>query len=563
MIINKLSKTLAVGALCLGSAGLTAATPFEVDVTTAIDNGINYLAGAGAFNNPSSAGNASGLPMLALLEKRASGNIADPPQGYSGASATDQGRLRTAAAYILDQANNTTFYAYRDGAWMFALAEYAVTGGPDKSTLANGNAAYETIKQTMDRLVDRTLANQRKAPAYPNAANQGYWCYTNSGCEDSSTTQFAVAGLASAKAFYTSNKSADDSFNDAARAAAIDVALGLARQAYALNGAPGSDNGNCNVLTATERGHGYNSPASGYKPSLQQTASGIYIQLFGGSNVNSPGVQQYMEWVRNRYRWQDLDSLGNSWAIYSWSYYMWSSFKAMELIRKSGTAPTGGNLGPDSFGTLPAASAPACNVRQENKDPALTPRPALFGPGGVGYYAGEPKGQYFDYASQILSLQGANGLFGPGSAGSYWDVWAHQSYLLLVLQRSTGGGCVDTDGDGICDDVDNCPAKANADQADTDGDKVGNACDNCPTVANPDQKDSDGNGVGDACQIGKCDIDKDGDIDKVDINRIFALRGTTVPPSPAEADADSNGIINVNDGRACTLLCTRANCATQ
>jgi hypothetical protein len=526
--------------LSLGAAGAAqAATPFEVDVSTAIDRGINYLAAAGAFNNPSSAGDASGLPMLVLLEKRASGIATDPPQGYIGANATDQGRLRTAAAYILDAANETSFYAYRDGAWMFALAEYAMTDGPDKSVLAPGNPDYETIKQAMDRLVDRALANQRKSTnGYPAAINQGYWCYTNSGCEDSSTTQFVVAGLASAKAFYSSAKSADAPFADPARVALIDAALTLARQAYELNALAGSDNGNCATLTATERGHGYN--AKSYNPSLQQTASGVYIQLFGGSTVNTAMVQQYLEWLRNRYRWQDLDNLGNFWSGNSWSYYLWSSFKGMELIRKSGIAPAAGKLGPNDLGTLPAGSLPVCVVRQENKDPALVARPASFGAGGVGFYVGEPKGQYFDYAHQILGLQCANGYFGCNGSPGAWDTWSHHSYQLLVLQRSTGGGCVDTDGDGVCDSVDNCP-----------------------TVANADQKDSNRNGVGDACEppIAKCDVDGDGDIDSVDILLIRAGIGQA-PAAGDKRDANGDGRIDVNDVRACTLKCTRAKCAT-
>jgi|GEM_PF-266377 len=79
----------------------------------------------------------------------------------------------------------------------------------------------------------------------------------------------------------------------------------------------------------------------------------------------------------------------------------------------------------------------------------------------------------------------------------------------------------DSDGDGVCDDYDNCPGIANADQADADMDMVGDVCDdchdtdhdgygnpgyanncpddNCPEVYNPDQLDTDGDGIGDAC----------------------------------------------------------------
>ena len=67
--------------------------------------------------------------------------------------------------------------------------------------------------------------------------------------------------------------------------------------------------------------------------------------------------------------------------------------------------------------------------------------------------------------------------------------------LLAVLNET----CVDSDLDGICDEVDNCVNVPNPDQTDTDGDGVGDACDNCPTVPNPDQTDTNGDGKGDAC----------------------------------------------------------------
>ena len=550
-IIKKFGLGAAVcGALTLLAGPAQAITNFETDVATAIDRGIEYLANAGAFSNPSSAVDAAGLTMLALLEKRASGNPADPPQGYDGANATDQARLRTAAAYILDRVNETSFYAYRDGSYMFALAEYARTGGPDKDVLAPGNPDYQTIKEAMDTLVDRTLANQCRdtAGSCPAASGYnntywGYWCYNNAFCRDSSTTQFAVAGLAGAKGLYSD--AALPAFADAGRVAAINTALALAKQAYEVNAATGSDNASCGVLSPTERGHGYHPAIEGYPPSLQQTASGVYIQLFGGATVNSPNVQAYLEWIRNRYRWQDLDNLGNFWSGNSYWYYLWSSFKAMELIRQSGIAPTAGNLGPNDLGTLPAANAPACTVRQENKDPATFAQVASFGAGAVGYYAGEPKGQYFDYAHQIIghqctAIQGSAGYFGCNSAPGRWNVYASQAYALLVLQRAVGGACVDSDGDGVCD-----------------------ADDNCPAVANPGQEDRDGDGIGDACDVSPtCDVDLDGDVDKLDLGLISKVRGqAALPGDPRDANLD--GVITAADVKACTVKCTRPYCATQ
>ena len=71
---------------------------------------------------------------------------------------------------------------------------------------------------------------------------------------------------------------------------------------------------------------------------------------------------------------------------------------------------------------------------------------------------------------------------------------------------------IDTDGDGVSDNLDNCPLTANADQLDTDGDGTGDVCDtdddgdgvldtedNCPLTANPDQADWNNNGIGDVC----------------------------------------------------------------
>lgn len=60
----------------------------------------------------------------------------------------------------------------------------------------------------------------------------------------------------------------------------------------------------------------------------------------------------------------------------------------------------------------------------------------------------------------------------------------------------------DDDGDQVPDAADVCPRVADTDQADADSDGVGDACDACPDVPDPDQTDSDGDGLGDACDEG-------------------------------------------------------------
>ncbi len=76
----------------------------------------------------------------------------------------------------------------------------------------------------------------------------------------------------------------------------------------------------------------------------------------------------------------------------------------------------------------------------------------------------------------------------------------------------------DTDGDGVPDNIDNCPGVYNPDQRDTNADGVGDACsgdadgdgiadalDNCPYLYNPDQLDGNHDGRGDACTVEMAD----------------------------------------------------------
>ncbi|PLX94371.1 MAG: hypothetical protein C0621_05510, partial [Desulfuromonas sp.] len=142
----------------------------------------------------------------------------------------------------------------------------------------------------------------------------------------------------------------------------------------------------------------------------------------------------------------------------------------------------------------------------------------------------------------------------------------------------------DIDGDGICGDVDNCPAVANPDQADSDGDGYGDACDicsggddaidgdsdgvpdacdNCPADANAGQADADGDGIGDVCDIcpgGDDSADSDGDgvpnacdacpghDDFADADGDSVPDGCDVCPGGDDfADADADGVPNSCD----------------
>lgn len=119
------------------------------------------------------------------------------------------------------------------------------------------------------------------------------------------------------------------------------------------------------------------------------------------------------------------------------------------------------------------------------------------------------------------------------------------SNLIIFLQHKTVHDFLtgnDLDGDGVADDVDNCPCVANPDQADVDHDGVGDACDNCQYRYNPHQEDYDSDGVGDVCDncrytYNPWQEDTDGDLvgDSCD-NCIYVVN-----PRQYDFDADDIG----------------------
>ena len=78
----------------------------------------------------------------------------------------------------------------------------------------------------------------------------------------------------------------------------------------------------------------------------------------------------------------------------------------------------------------------------------------------------------------------------------------HEDAMLATHGVIPTQSCVagDVDGDGICDDADNCLAFVNPLQADRDNDGVGDGCDNCITLENSCQEDDDTDGRGNICQ---------------------------------------------------------------
>ncbi|MFK7979358.1 MAG: T9SS type A sorting domain-containing protein, partial [Saprospiraceae bacterium] len=125
-----------------------------------------------------------------------------------------------------------------------------------------------------------------------------------------------------------------------------------------------------------------------------------------------------------------------------------------------------------------------------------------------------------------------------------------------------------SDGDGICDDADNCPTMMNADQADNDGDGIGNLCDdtpdgvidpcanaggdsdgdgicddadNCPTMMNADQADNDGDGIGNLC-----DDTPDGIIDPNACQKVIIIGGEnkiSLSNIPTTAKIEYGGLV--------------------
>jgi len=155
-----------------------------------------------------------------------------------------------------------------------------------------------------------------------------------------------------------------------------------------------------------------------------------------------------------------------------------------------------------------------------------------------------------------VALADANPYLRAGHFSPSGTVQQHTALNGVALNELLTGFAYqkpDTDADGVSDDMDNCPAVANADQLDENGNGRGDACeggggtdsdndtvpdvsDNCPMVPNQNQNNLDGDAQGDACDI---DLDGDGINNPTD--------NCPMMPNADQTDTDTDGIGDVCD----------------
>jgi len=506
-MLNRLIRVAsAVVVVTMATTGVARAqlTNFSQDVNTSLDHYLDYIRTSAVLTQDVQA---LGLVGLSMMEKHQTAAFGSPIIGYSNSSPADKARLDAAAHTIIcssNHVNRNSFYSYVDGIDMMFLSLYLKTGGPNVAPSGadcvdpnwGDPAVTHTPVEAINILVDRTLASQQTFNA--NGAGNGIstgglWSYTGPGT-DSSTSQYAVRGLAAARGYYLDACCTGD---PGGRAALILVSVDHAAEAYhdyQISQEAGAG------------GWGYN--VNGFStPSMQQTGSGLWVSVLGQRDLNNDAVQKGLNWERNRYNYQDINSHGAGFESESYQYFLFSSAKAYSLLEDTGTLPAPGNVQPtdannvNGVGDLPADPTMG-RLAHINTATAPCAYLAVFPADCHGGYGAEAKRWYFDYAWTIMNRQGGNGAY--SIVNGAWEgppEWADEAYQALVLERSLAGACIDTDGDGKCDSDDNCPLVSNANQADADHDGVGDACDNCPNTSNPDQADANHNGIGDACEF--------------------------------------------------------------
>ena len=431
-------KRLTLGLICTMAISLlftsissARVTPFGERVNASIDQGLQYLRNAQNANG--GWGRPTGLAILCFLEKRVSADWNAQAQGYQNMNPADQEVVRNGVRYCIESIAGFTggsAEAYDTGACLMALSAYKHSGGVDNV------GASITVTQGIQNGVNslRTLQDR---------SGGGFGYNNGSPRADMSTTQFAMAGLHAAETVLPG------SINS------LPNALGF------ING---TKHGN--------GGHGYSGAESN---NHAMTASGAWTYLLAGRPPEDPNVQSALNWLRDRYTYNNQNRGGSGNSYY---YYMWASAKAFEVS----VGNQAGMTYSDQIG-------------------------GVLDPASVGFPEESPR-WYFDYAYFLTEDQGNGGNWCTSGISCWSNGIQPTAYALLILLRSLGGVCLlDEDEDGLCASEDNCPLIANPDQADLDMDGVGDACDNCIDVPNPDQINDDNDEFGDLCDDLVCTPD--------------------------------------------------------
>ena len=148
-------------------------------------------------------------------------------------------------------------------------------------------------------------------------------------------------------------------------------------------------------------------------------------------------------------------------------------------------------------------------------------------------------------------------------------------WISTLEEDIDSDGCadIDTDGDGLVDQSDNCPQVINADQLDDDGDGIGDACDgdadgdgittefdDCPTGETNWDASEENDNDGDGCKDSTEDTDDDGDgvADFLDDCPTGEIGWSSADPgedhdndgcrdSMEDSDDDGDGFLDSND----------------
>jgi hypothetical protein len=108
----------------------------------------------------------------------------------------------------------------------------------------------------------------------------------------------------------------------------------------------------------------------------------------------------------------------------------------------------------------------------------------------------------------------------------------NQGAILAAIEEGLSYLEVDTDNDGLLDEIDNCPNDYNPTQVDTDEDGVGDACDPCNNLVFAD---------------GDLDADLSLDVDDILLLVDILLSGDGPQCQLESADMNNDNIINVID----------------